>query len=36
MSVLPDLAAHELLASRGATAELDPADAAALAVVRGE
>jgi ankyrin repeat protein len=30
------LAAFELLASRGATAELDPADAAVLAVARGE
>jgi ankyrin repeat protein len=30
------LAAYELLASRGATAELDPVDAAVLAVARGE
>jgi ankyrin repeat protein len=30
------LAAYELLAARGATAELDPVDAAVLAVARGE
>ncbi len=30
------LAAYDLLASRGATAELDPVDAAVLAVARGE
>lgn len=30
------LAAYELLATRGATAELDPVDAAVLAVARGE
>jgi hypothetical protein len=30
------LAAFELLAARGATAELDPVDAAVLAVARGE
>ncbi|MGH3823796.1 MAG: ankyrin repeat domain-containing protein [Pseudonocardiaceae bacterium] len=30
------LAAYELLASRGATADLDPVDAAVLAVARGE
>jgi ankyrin repeat protein len=30
------LAAHELLAARGATAELDPVDAAVLEVARGE
>jgi ankyrin repeat protein len=30
------LAAYELLASRGATAELDPVDAAVLAIARGE
>ncbi len=30
------LAAHDLLAARGATADLDPVDAAVLAVARGE